>query len=373
MVDNDQNKPIENALPPEVDNEETKETLLNLLVENAFDFLERSLDEFEGAPKYSVIHFYTAIELFLKARLMADDWTLIISKRKKQQPSWEKFKEGDFKSVSLTEMKEILDKGQYNKSEFESFGKLAMHRNKMVHFYHAATTESAHKELLDSLAQEQLHAWFMLNKMLQGWDEYFYKWQDKLSEITFKLSKIREYLRTVYDYYRPGIEICKADGAIVKICPSCNYESVMYGKVLDCLTVGSCCVCNYEEPILEVKCPDCDSSVTFVNDGYGKCPQCGRTIEPKDLVSILTEDVPFDKDDLVTGLPAHCTFCDGYETVIEYEEKYFCTSCFLIFDEGDLERCDWCGHLNAGKLDDSNLTGCVECDGSLGYIASKDD
>ena len=48
------------------------------LVRNAIDFLKKSVDELEGSPKYSVIHFCSAIELFLKARLLVEHWTLII-------------------------------------------------------------------------------------------------------------------------------------------------------------------------------------------------------------------------------------------------------------------------------------------------------
>ena len=46
--------------------------LLERLVENAMDFLHRSIDEFSEHPKFSVIHFHAAVELFLKARLMAE-------------------------------------------------------------------------------------------------------------------------------------------------------------------------------------------------------------------------------------------------------------------------------------------------------------
>ena len=42
---------------------------LQLLVENAIDFLNQAADELANNPKYSVIHFYTAVELLLKARL----------------------------------------------------------------------------------------------------------------------------------------------------------------------------------------------------------------------------------------------------------------------------------------------------------------
>ncbi len=56
-----------------------KEEMFNRLVENAFDFLFKAISEIEGQPKYSVIHFYAAVELFVKARLMKEHWSLVIS------------------------------------------------------------------------------------------------------------------------------------------------------------------------------------------------------------------------------------------------------------------------------------------------------
>ena len=53
--------------------------MFNRLVENAFDFLFKAISEIEGQPKYSVIHFYAAVELFVKARLMKEHWSLVIS------------------------------------------------------------------------------------------------------------------------------------------------------------------------------------------------------------------------------------------------------------------------------------------------------
>ncbi|HEX4556398.1 MAG TPA: hypothetical protein VH249_20580 [Xanthobacteraceae bacterium] len=70
---------------------------LSRLIENALDFLTRAIDEFEGAPKYSIIHFYAAIELFLKARLLDEHWSLIVSK----EPDRAKFESGDFVSVAF--------------------------------------------------------------------------------------------------------------------------------------------------------------------------------------------------------------------------------------------------------------------------------
>ena len=42
------------------------------LVENALDFLFKAVSEINDNPKYSVIHFYAAVELFVKARLMKE-------------------------------------------------------------------------------------------------------------------------------------------------------------------------------------------------------------------------------------------------------------------------------------------------------------
>ena len=46
------------------------------LTENSIDFLTEAIDGFQVQPKYSIIHFYTAVELFLKARLLHEHWSL---------------------------------------------------------------------------------------------------------------------------------------------------------------------------------------------------------------------------------------------------------------------------------------------------------
>jgi len=117
----------------------TPKDLLERLVENAMDFLSQSIEEFDESPKYAVIHFHAAVELFLKARLMAEHWSLVVSKRK--DPDWDKFVSGDFLSVSLDEAADKLDKvirSGLSKQELETLRRLTKHRNKMVHFFHGA-------------------------------------------------------------------------------------------------------------------------------------------------------------------------------------------------------------------------------------------
>ena len=116
-----------------------KNDLLNRLVDNGLDFLSRSIDELEQFPKYSVIHFYTAVELFVKARLMSEHWSLVVSKR--QEPDWNDFVAGDFQSVTLDEAAKRLQKivrSGLSRQELDAFRDIGKHRNKMVHFFHEA-------------------------------------------------------------------------------------------------------------------------------------------------------------------------------------------------------------------------------------------
>jgi hypothetical protein len=69
------------------------------LIKNALDFLKHAIDDFSTHPKHSVINFYTAVELFLKARLLEEHWSLIVVK----DPDRRKFEAGDFISVTFEE------------------------------------------------------------------------------------------------------------------------------------------------------------------------------------------------------------------------------------------------------------------------------
>jgi hypothetical protein len=107
------------------------------LARNAFDFLERAIDEFDKAPKYSVIHFCAAVEMLLKARLMKEHWSLIVSKP--EQANLAKFMAGDFMSVTMDEarnrIRDIAGE-EITDAAFNNFRVLANHRNKMIHFFH---------------------------------------------------------------------------------------------------------------------------------------------------------------------------------------------------------------------------------------------
>src|SRR4051794_28273927 len=83
------------------------DTEFQALVENAVDFLERSVHDLQaGASKYSVIHFYSGLELMLKARLLYEHWSLCASDVDKADKA--RFAVGDFESIGLKEARDRL-------------------------------------------------------------------------------------------------------------------------------------------------------------------------------------------------------------------------------------------------------------------------
>ena len=110
-----------------------------MLTENAFSFLEKSLNQIKTEPQFSLINYYTAIELFFKARLMQEHWSLIISDFR-SAPKFTDFCIGDFKSVTLHECAERIKNicGEDIITEAKKFDNLRIHRNKAVHFFHPA-------------------------------------------------------------------------------------------------------------------------------------------------------------------------------------------------------------------------------------------
>ncbi len=124
------------------------------LVENAFDFLEKAMAEFERDDlKYSVIHFCSAVEQLLKARVMQGGWERVVRVNKKRPVTFEGFLEGDFQSIGLTESCDLL--ARISEEEKKLFEELAFHRNRVVHFYHPSINADNVK-----IAQEQSRCWF---------------------------------------------------------------------------------------------------------------------------------------------------------------------------------------------------------------------
>ena len=352
-----------------------KEEILERLVENGLDFLNKAVDELDVHPKFSIIHFYSAVELFLKARLMEEHWSLVIAKRK--EPEWKKFISGDFESVSLDDAAMRLDKivrSQLTPMELKSFRNIKNHRNKVVHFFHEAHSDEENREQIIAIVKQQLIAWNFLHHILTTrWNQVFEKWSADFSEIGQKLRSLHSYLQVIYDQKELDIEQRKSSGELFKVCPSCGFEAQKYQPEEKIVYHADCLVCELSEKILRIECPSCDDMIIFVNEGFGKCEECGESFEPQDLVDELIHPgadyvAATDGDD--SWDLGNCSDCEGHHTVVRLEEdSYLCTCCFLELDS--LQKCGWCGEPNTGNMENSSWSGCSQCDGRDGWL--KDD
>jgi len=350
------------------------DSMLNDLVNNAFDFLEKAIAEVQKDDfKYSVIHFYASIELFLKARLMTEHWTLVISKR--QEPDLDRFLSGAFQSVSLEEAANRLEKvvrSGLSKNELEVFRSLANNRNKMVHFFHEVNSTAKSTKLKTTVVKQQLRAWHILNMLLtKKWEEIFKKWFQKVNKIDQSFRQHKVYLDAVYENLIPEIDGRKRQGFQFMKCPSCNFTAQQHGhekNEKEVVYLAECMVCDLKENILKIECPQCKDTVVFHNEGYATCEPCEKIFNPEDLADILIDNKKTQKGPDASCWPrGNCHECEyPQETVVSTRSGiYTCCSCLEAFDS--LEACEFCGALNTGNMDDSYAVGCSMCDGKWGW------
>ncbi len=354
-------------------NNMNEKQMFRYLVKNAIDFLSKSLSEIQKQPKYSMIHFYAAVELLIKARLMKEHWSLIVTG--KQEPDWNKFIVGNFQSVSIHDAanrhKNIVRSG-LSDVEIKEFRNIANHRNKMIHFFHEFHTAKESNALRNSIVKHQLNAWYSLHKILTiRWKNEFSSWQKKIKDINDKLLKLREFLQAIYDKVKPEIDILKEKGIKFTECPSCGFEAQKHDGVPCIKYTSKCCVCEHIESILKIECPECNKMIIFRNEGFGVCHSCGKSFKPENLIDVLQDETAahfaaHEGDD--TWDLGNCHWCDGYETVTYTTHgKWICANCLEVFDS--LDKCEWCGEKSTADMQDSYTFGCSYCKGRIG----KDD
>ena len=345
------------------------------LVTNAIDFLYVSIESLAERPKHSVIAFYTAVELFLKARLLDEHWSLVVSR--KQEPDWDQFVSGDFQSVTLDEACRALHKvagtGLTNK-EVRAFREVRNDRNKMVHFFHEADSDEDGRKLREEIARKQLIAWYLLHRIIQvRWSAEFSAWSNEIEAIDRQLREHHQFLEVVYDQVRPAIDEHKSKGGIYLSCPSCGFDASEHDGDTGNIYTSCCAVCGLEEVCVRIECPGCEEEILLRNEAFSKCGECDARIEPDTVYEYLVDDAAAHmaaKDGDDSWDPGNCSNCDGFHTVVRLQDDtYFCTQCFLQVEH--LSVCGWCNEPNTGDMEDSFLTGCSECDGRLGW--KKDD
>lgn len=345
--------------------------IFDSLARNAFDFLKRAIDDFDKAPKYSVIHFCAAVEMLLKARLMMEHWSLIVSKP--EQANLGKFMAGDFASVTMDEARtRIRDIAGEDIADdaFNSFRTLANHRNKMIHFFHADVESDGDAKA--KIVAEHCRSWFHLHRLLNRWARYFRDFRDDIAQADRAMKAHRKYLSAKFKALKPDLDAARRASNSPKTCSACGFKAAVPESLDNQIASLHCLVCDHTEIQVEVDCPHCNQPIVIANEGYTTCKHCAAAIEPEDLADALTDHdaahiAIADGDD--RWEPANCGACDGYHTVVLRGDIYFCANCFNISDY--VEQCGWCNEPNTGDMEHSYSMGCNHCDGKLGW--EKDD
>lgn len=338
------------------------------LVENALDFFRRAVDEVGDSPKYSIIHFSTAVELILKARLLKEHWSLVFSKLKAAEP--EKLESGEFRSVSFSQARLRLKKivgEELTSSERETFSQLRDHRNQLVHFATegAGGGGRADEDALQGTVSELCRGWYYLYGLVADrWNEEFADFGERLDQLNERMLGIREFLDAKYDAMHEQLAELRGEGIPIRTCLVCGFDAVRVRGQAGLLMELKCLVCNWTSSVLEVECPECEEFIWSLELGEGACDNCGFELSLDWLVEkygpVLAEE-----DYFISALPAYCDWCEHHEpSVVEWDDGFLCLACLKSHDR--VSRCGFCNEPLSGSAEDSYLTGCMWCEGKLG-------
>jgi hypothetical protein len=339
--------------------------LFDLVVRNALDFLEHSVSDLPKQPKYSLVHFCSALELFLKARLMLDHWALIVAKP--ESANLVKFRAGDFRSVSMDDAIQRLRNvaaEPISPDEESCFRTVRDHRNKLVHFFHEQYTASPPDErAIQEVVSQQCKAWFYLHRSLTGrWMAHFKPYAAQIEKLNEKMQENRVFLRAKYEAISPEVSAEIEAGVEYGRCYSCGFDATRIEERVEPLYEAACRVCGSDRHFLRVSCPECGETITVEDMGEAECPNDDFTTDIEWLVEKYgPHEDP--KEDTRIG---YCSYCERTDTptAIPFGDfEYLCLSCLGMHDSAD--NCDWCGALNASLGEHSYLSGCVVCGGKF--------
>lgn len=336
------------------------------LVMNGIEFLEKAISQLHSDPKHSVINFYTAVEILLKAPLVREHWSLVVADR---DPNRQKYEAGDFISVSFDDTCSRLSVSlgkPINKSTKDAFNKVRHHRNRMVHFYHKGLDGKQH----DEIQLEQAHAWFELNRFVtDAWKDAFEPFIRNFARMERSLAATNHYAQVKYSSLKAKIEGMKKAGAIIDDCPRCKMNGYEAEEVADQLFSYRCMICFRGEVRLDLSCPKCnDEDQHLAPDEGFSCSACGHSVSSDDLFGLLDDSRRSYKDYFDAQTPANCGECNGYHTVCEYRGGYLCTACLTHSDS--VGQCEWCNDPTTGDTEQTYVSGCEFCDGYAGHHAN---
>lgn len=345
------------------------------LISSALNFLEQAQKELKDSkPQFSLVSFWTAVELFLKVPLAHEHWSLICSR--KNTPRKKSYQDGDFQSISYDEtrvlLRDVLEK-PLSDDTHNIFDKVRKHRNRLVHFYHSDFTDAQAKQILN----EQADAWFRLHQLIrEDWRPIF--GEDLYLRLTLDEGRLLRtshyYINAKFRALTPELKELREAGKKIVKCPTCaqkaGIQSAFNEESDNTLYETDCLVCSYvTDRYLKVLCPGCNTRQRIEPDGELSltCEKCQHT-EPR--FELLDEDTSFPEDIMMMGGPASCSDCEGYETVCDFDGRYLCVSCLPLHD--GVGSCGYCSTVSTTIPEMSSLLGCSFCSGNEKLLYDDD-
>ena len=341
------------------------------LINNGLEFLDKAREELEASkPKFSVVSFWTAVEILLKVPLVHEHWTLVCSGKKVVRS---KYLTGDFQSVTYdetcTRLGDILEK-PLPKETMAVFDKVRQHRNRVVHFYHPSFSDDEQ----DQIQREQADAWFALNRLMRDeWQSIFgakdsYSW--KLAYGETRLLRGNEFYAAVrLGQVKKELDALAKSGKQIGVCDTCKQkamltQSLTTGSEERSLLVTRCHVCISQSRHILLNCPNCDEKQSLPDgDEPFTCDNCSETV---DRMTLLDEETFRSVDEqMLSVLPAGCTNCMVPDSVCKHGDGFLCTLCLAYYTE--LHACGYCAHFSDSVPQLSRFNGCDFCDGDRRY------
>lgn len=329
------------------------------LTRNGLEFLKSSINELEdGNSKYAVIHFFTALEILLKARLVLEDWTLCVSN--KDKATIEAFRRGESNTVGLRDALArlgTLPDGKWDQSETNVLDNLRRRRNQAVHFFHPEHLGTAQK-----VAVEQLVGWHLLFRRLSSqWKTHFQEFEDEIAALDSAMRKRADFFPEVYKQLEAKI-FSEAASRHRTVCNECNQPaSLSEGSLVEGLFQMRCRVCESEQLSVFLPCKnkDCGRLVDQLTDRSCTCRGCGdeHQVDCMDTLEYFASSHP------ELAPIAWCGVC-GFtpqQSVIRLDGSCFCLACQTMMDRWHVRHCDSCGSDVTGRVGDQMNPGCIRC------------
>lgn len=307
------------------------------LVENAVDFLKRSVEEvLEGRDdhrgyKYGLLHLCDGIELLLKCRLSNEGWEYVVADPKKTTE--EKFNSGNFISVywdDAIERVEDVTGQEFDAKTLDLLRRMRVLRNEIQHFRMNINDAECDSLLAAGLA-------FALSFIDDHLDEEGL--EEQVQELRQSLASFKEYV----------------DARLAEVSVKVQ-EASRYSYSMDC---PRCLQLTLYSDGDESKCLYCG----YISDGETTAREWVETFRGRPL-SLKDEMTEPSIEDCPDCMRTACVEVAKYVTR-ELPVTHFCFNCG---NHGDYKHCAACGNLFSDGGEDQ--TGCDRC---IEYRANRDD